>query len=116
MKLKELVNKLEIDVRKLTDYALKRNSPKGADKAVMFMKHLGYTANNYQFLLDQIYAKALEQEAIFHSRDEFGERYNIDLQVRGIETGQLETVRIGWIIASNSDTARLITIYIRKRS
>lgn len=116
MKLKELVNKLEIDIRKLTAYALKLNSPKGADKAIMFMKHLGYTENNYQFLLDQIYIKALEQEVMFHSSDEFGQRYNIDLEVRGIEIGQQETVRIGWIIAPNSDTARLITIYIRKRS
>lgn len=43
MKLKELVNHIEINPRKLTEYALNPDNPKGANKALMFQRHLGYT-------------------------------------------------------------------------
>lgn len=41
MKLRELVDQILIDPRKLTDYALDMDNPKGKDKAVMFQRHLG---------------------------------------------------------------------------
>ncbi len=50
----------------------------------MFQRHLGYTKDNYQPLLDKIYTKALDTEATFQFKDEHGERYQIDLEIRGI--------------------------------
>jgi hypothetical protein len=115
MKLRELVTEVIIDPRKLTDYALDPENPKGKDKAVMFQRHLGYTKDNYQLLLDQIYDLVLNAEAIPQNEDKFGTRYRIDLEIQGIEVQQIEIVRTGWLIPPNSNQARLTTLYITKR-
>ena len=115
MKLKELVNQIEINPLKLTEYALNPNNPKGAHKALMFERHLGYTKDNYQSLLDQIYVQVLEAQAIFQFKDGHGERYQIDLQISGIEPHQQEIVRTGWIREPNVKTARLVTLYVKTR-
>ncbi len=81
----------------------------------MFQRHLGYTKDNYQPLLEQIKAKTLDTEATFQFKDEQVKRYQIDLEIRGIEPYQQEIVRTGWIIEPNSDTARLVTLYVKKR-
>jgi hypothetical protein len=72
MKLKELVDEVIIDTRKLTDYALDLENPKGKDKAVMFQRHLGFTKDNYQLLLNQIYNLVLDADAIPQNEDQFG--------------------------------------------
>jgi hypothetical protein len=115
MKLKELVEEVIIDPRKLTEYALDLENPKGKDKAVMFQRHLGFTKDNHQLLLDQIYNLVLDADAIPQNEDQFGMRYQIDLQIQGIEAEQIEIVRTGWLIPPNSKQARLITLYIPKR-
>ncbi len=46
MKLGDVVNRIVIDPRKLTEYALNPDNPRGADKAVMFEHHLGFTRDN----------------------------------------------------------------------
>ena len=65
MKLKELFNHIEINPRTLPEYALDPENPKGANKALMFQRHLGYNKDNYQLLLNQIYAQVLDAEATF---------------------------------------------------
>jgi hypothetical protein len=115
MKLRELVNEVIIDPRKLTDYALDPDNPKGKDKAVMFQRHLGYTKDNYQLLLDRIHDRVLDAEAIPKNEDQFGTRYQVDLEIQGVEAQQMEIVRTGWLIPPNSNQARLTTLYIPKR-
>lgn len=114
MKLREIVRAIKIDPRKLTEYALNPDNPKGANKAFMFQRHLGFTASNYQPLLEQIESKILDAEAIFQFEDEHGKRYQIDIEIQGISPHQKEIVRTGWIIESNTDLARLVTLYVRK--
>ncbi|ACB51608.1 hypothetical protein cce_2258 [Crocosphaera subtropica ATCC 51142] len=116
MKLKELVDHIDINSRKLTEYALNVDNPKGVNKALMFERHLGYNKDNYQLLLNQIYAQVLDAEATFQFQDEHGERYQIDLEIKGIEAYQKEIVRTGWIREPNSNIARLVTLYVKKRS
>ena len=62
MKLRDLVSRVVSDPRKLTEYALNPDNPKGADKAVMFRRHLGFTQDNYEVLLEQILSQALEAD------------------------------------------------------
>lgn len=90
-------------------------NPKGKDKAVMFEKYLGYTKDNYQSLLDQINDLVLDA-AIPQNQDQFGTRYRVDLEIKGIEMQQVEIVRTGWLIPPNSRQARLTTLYITKKS
>lgn len=87
MKLADIVNRLAIDARKLTDYALDPDSPWGHYKAMVFKESLGFTRENYADLLAQIEEKALEGEAILRGEDEFGQRYTVDLLIRGTEGG-----------------------------
>ena len=115
MKLRELVDEIFIDPRKLTNYALDPENPKGKNKALMFAQHLSYTKNNYQLLLEQIDQQVLDAEAIAQNQDQYGTRYQIDLDIQGIEAGQIETVRTAWLIPNNSKQARLVTIYIKRQ-
>lgn len=115
MKLGEIVDTLEINPRKLTEYALNMDNPKGRDKAIMFRQHLGYFKDNYKLLLEQILYKSYTSEAIFLSEDEHGKRYQVDLEITGTEPEQKEIVRTGWIVEPESDTARLVTLYVRKK-
>lgn len=114
MKLGDIVTRLVIDSRKLTEYALNPDNPVGADKAVMFRRHLGFTRDNYESLLEQISAQSLEAEAILGRTDEHGQRYRVDFEIIGTQ-GQQEIVRTAWIVEPDSDTARLVTLYVRRR-
>ena len=101
MKLGDIVSRVIVDPRKLTEYALNPDNPVGADKAVMFQRHLGFTKYNYETLLEQILALALETEVTVGRSDEHGQRCHVDLEIIGVE-GQREIIRTGWIIESNN--------------
>jgi hypothetical protein len=116
MKLREIVTNIVIDSRKLTEYALNPNNPKGADKAIMFERHLGFTKNNYQLLKKQIEMTALDADATLQKTDIHGQRYQVDLEITGIRLRQQEIVRTGWIVEQNSKVARLVTLYIKRKN
>jgi len=109
-----LQNDLSLPPRKLTHYAPDADSPHGRHKAVLFKEILGFTKENYEELIRQVEMKAPEAEAVFHSEDQFGKRYSIDLQILG-NTGLKAVVRTGWIVSGNSDEAQLVTIYVKER-
>ena len=115
MKLGDIAAEITIDSRKLTEYVLNPDNPKGADKAVMFERYLGFTKDNYQLLLDNIKATVLDAEAILQKTDIHGQRYRVDVEIIGVQPGQQETVRTAWIIEANRNVARLVTLYVRKR-
>ena len=113
MRLASIVNRVVIDPHKLTDYALNPDAPWGRHKAMVFRNLLGFTQENYADLLAQIEGKALEGEVTFHSEDEFGRRYTVDLLIRG--TGGREAiVRTGWLVPPGAREARLVTLYVKK--
>ncbi len=116
MKLREYADEIIIDTRKLTNYVLDSENPKGKDKAIMFQKHLGYNQENYPALLTQIKDKALDTEAIPNLEDKYGRRYQVDIIIQGIKPEQRENVRTAWLIPPNSKQARLITAYIKRKS
>jgi aminopeptidase N len=87
MKLKDIATQIQIDLRKLTEYALNPDNPVGADKVFMFQQHLGFTQANHTQLLQQIQTKAPEAEATFQRSDEHGDRYQVDLVIIGISRG-----------------------------
>jgi len=113
MKLSNIVNGVVVDPRKLTDYALDPDAPWGRHKAAVFKKLLGFTRENYADLLTQIERYALECKVTFHSADEFGRRYTVDLFIRGTE-GRKAIVRTGWLVPPGADEAYLVTLYVRK--
>ena len=47
--------------------------------------------------------------------DQHGQRFQVDLVIMGVEPGQQEMVRTGWIVRPGEDLARLATLYVRRR-
>ena len=113
MKLADIVERVSVDPRKSTNYALNPEAPWGRHKAVVFKQALGFTQQNYVDLLAKIEQQALEAEATFHSEDEFGRRYTVDLSVQGTE-GRQGLVRTGWFVPRGAREARLATLYVRR--
>lgn len=113
MKLSDIVSRVVIDPRKLTEYALDSQSPRGRHKAVVFEQALGFTGENYADLVTQIEEQALAADAVFHSEDGLGRRYTVDLRVRGTQ-GRQAVVRTGWFVPHGTDAARLVTLYVRR--
>ena len=85
-----------IDIRKLTEYALDPESPRGRHKARVFKAALGFTADNANELRDAILASLPDSEAVIGETDFYGERYTVDCRIK-TEAGEA-TVRTGWII------------------
>jgi len=112
MKLREVASQVVIDPRKLTEYALNPDAPRGCHKARVFEQVLGYTRENYKHLLRQIEAQAPEAEVRLHSRDGFGRRYMADLQIEG-PAGQRAIVRTGWFVPEGEDEVRLATLWVK---
>lgn len=86
MKLLDIVSGIYLPISKITGYALNINHPVGGDKAYMFRKHLGYTQDNYQFLLQQIEEKALTADAVELKPNQYGRIFQVDLEILGSES------------------------------
>ncbi len=111
MELGELADHIVIDPRKLVEYALNPDAPRGRHKALVFEHVLGYTLDNWQDLLTQIERLAPSAEVRLHGADEYGHRYVADLRIKGV-TGRQATVRTGWIVRTGEDAVRLVTLWI----
>jgi hypothetical protein len=115
MKLREIVSSVVLDRRKFVEYALNpENLVGGGDKALVFQQRLGYTKDNYESLFEQIRDGVLEEEALPKLLNQHGQRYQVDLEVTGVE-GQRAIVRTGWIVEPGATVARLVTLYVRKQ-
>ena len=115
MKLGEVVKRVIINHRKLTDYALDPDNPTGRHKALIFERCLGFTRDNCGSLIQQIEALALDGEALLQRTDQYGRHYRVDLEVTGTG-GQQAIVRTGWVVTPGSDEAQLVTSYVLRKS
>src|SRR5205085_8712073 len=91
-----------VDMRKLAEYALNSEHPKGADKALVFKSSLGITAQDSDLLRSAVLGAIKTQEAVLGQQNEFGQRYTVDFEMVG-PNGKTATVRSGWIIRSSED-------------
>ncbi len=57
------------------------------------VRHLGYTQDNYVFLLMQIEEMALTEEAIERPSNEHGRIFQVDLQILGNYEGMIISPR-----------------------
>ena len=113
MLLCELASRLIVDPRKLVEYALNPDAPRGRHKALVFEQALGYTLNNWQHLLGQLEMQAPHAEARPHSGDHYGRRYTANLPITGVN-GRQATVCTGWIVRPEEDVVRLVTLWVEE--
>jgi len=102
-----------VDIRKLRDYCLNPDSPRGSGKARVFAAALGITTEDAPKFREKLLEVASTEEAELGELDIYGQRYTIDFEMV-TEVGKA-VVRSGWIVLHNETTPRLTTCYVRKR-
>lgn len=67
-----------VDIRKLTDYCLNHEHPRGKHKARVFLSALGMTSANAEELADALLQKIMTEKCAVGTVDEYGARYIVD--------------------------------------
>lgn len=102
-----------VDTRKLRDYCLNPDNPRGNNKARVFAAALGITANEAELLRERLLSAAQTNEATLGELDEYGQRFTINFEM--ITKVGSAFVRSGWIIINGENNPRLTTCYVLKR-
>ena len=99
-----------VEVRKLRDYCLSPEHPRGRHKARVFASALGLTVEDSEELRRALLSAAVLGEAVPAEEDEYGRRYMLDFQMStGIGSA---TVRSGWIVRSGEDFPRFTSCWV----
>lgn len=103
-----------VDIRKLTEYCLNPDNPRGRHKARVFAAALGITVSNAEELREKLLEIArTTKSAISGESDAYGERYIVDFDWT-TATGTAP-VRSTWIVLNSEDTPRLTSCYVLRR-
>lgn len=102
---------IEIPPAKLTEYALNPEHIDGKHKAKVFESALGYTLDNYQDLIDNVYKNINNFPVVQIGNNEQGKLYRCDITITG-PNGRTAVVRTGWIMKKETDFYRLTTIFV----
>lgn len=103
--------KASVDLRKLRDYALGPEHPRGKHKARVFASVLGLASGDAGWLRDEILAGVQSEPAIPGVEDQHGQRYVVDLPITTPEATAI--VRTVWIVRVEKTFPRLASCYIR---
>ncbi len=101
-----------IDIRKIRDYVLNPNDPRGRHKAKVFHSALGFSQSDSDVLIFEILELIKDADAIIGEHDIYGQRYTVDCRIK-TESGEA-TVRTGWIVKRGELIPRLTTCYVMK--
>jgi hypothetical protein len=99
-----------VETRKLRDYCLSPEHPRGRHKARVFASALGLTVYDSQELRRALLAAALSEEALVAEEDEYGQRYMLDFEM-STEMGSA-VVRSGWMVLSGEDFPRFTSCWV----
>jgi hypothetical protein len=99
-----------VDIRKIRDYCLNPDHPRGRHKARVFEVALGLTLEDAEELSDALLAAVRDREAVVTERDEHGQRYALDVET--IRAAGRARVRSNWIVRSGEDFPRLTSCYV----
>ncbi len=99
-----------VDIAKFRDYCLNDQHPRGRHKARVFASVLGLTAADADVLRQALLGAAREGQALESDRDNYGQRYVVDLEMSG-PRGRA-SVQSSWIILHGEDFPRLTSCYV----
>ena len=102
-----------VDIRKLRDYCLNPDNPRGNRKARVFRSALGMTKVDAPALRQRLLQVAVSEQAQVGELDRYGQRYTLEFELR--KGTRKVVVRSGWIILSNETVPRLTTSFVKKR-
>ena len=100
-----------VDMRKLRDYCLNREHPKGSHKARVFESALGLTARDAEELRDALLdAVRTMDTAELGRNDDYGQRFGLDFDMtRGVQRARVLSV---WIVRRDEGFPRLVTCQV----
>ncbi|GGX64947.1 DUF6883 domain-containing protein [Saccharospirillum salsuginis] len=104
-------NNAIIDPRKLTEYALNPDHPRGKDKARVFEAALGFNQTNATDLLEQLREGVMNNTPIAGKVDQYGSRFTVDIPVVGPNGEAI--VRTGWIYKPDSSVPEMTTLFVK---
>ena len=99
-----------VDIRKLSDYCLNPDHPRGKHKARVFESTLGLVKADAEELREELLRQAAKQEASTSGSDEYGTRYIIDFEYD--RSGQRARVRSCWIVKRRDELPRLTSCFV----
>lgn len=99
-----------VDIRKLRDYCLNPDHPRGKHKARVFREALGLEKRDAEELKQMILARVLESECQEARSDLYGRRYIVDFEEE--RDGKSAEIRTTWIIKSGENIPRLTSSYV----
>lgn len=99
-----------IDSRKLRDYCLNMEHPRGRHKARVFLAALGLTREDAGFLCARLLEAVLSQAAVEINNDWYGRRFRVDCT---LDTGRRAAqVRSLWIVRWDENVPRFTSCYV----
>jgi hypothetical protein len=99
-----------IDIRKIEDYCLDPQHPRGRHKARLFRELLGVTRHDAAWLRDVLLAGAQHAEAGEIAVDVFGRRWRVDVPISRQDRSVV--VRTVWIVRTGQDVPRFVTCWV----
>jgi hypothetical protein len=99
-----------VDIRKLEDYCLNHEHPRGKHKARVFRSTLGLTRTHARALAEMLQQKILTEECFIGTIDQYGTRYIVDFLCA--RDGKQAMVRSTWIIKTGETIPRLTSCFV----
>jgi len=101
----------KVDDRKVSGYTLNMEHSLGRHKAIAFQKALGYTVENKDLLLDQVYQGLQKYRAEEKPGTEYGRPFEVAMIILGAN-GKYARVKTAWLIDHGAAEPRLISMYV----
>ena len=98
-----------IDARKLQDYCLNADHPRGRNKARVFAS-VGIRQAQAEELWEAILAATVNSDARLGSATPHGQRYIVDFDL--VRQGRTVRIRSTWIVRIGEDFPRLTSCYV----
>ena len=99
-----------VDLQTLREYCLNPFHQRGRHKSGVFLSALGVTAQDAQFLRNQLLKAAKTHDCRYRGSTEFGDRYEIWFEL--IVNDRRAMVCSAWFVRRHENFARLASCYV----
>jgi hypothetical protein len=99
-----------LDIRKIEDYCLNSEHPRGRHKARLFRETIGLGRSDSSWLRLTLLDAVRTAEAVQLGVDRFGARWRVDVVVS--RQGKSVMVRTIWMVRTGEDLPRFVTCWV----
>ena len=99
-----------LDIRKIEDYCLNSEHPRGRHKARLFRESIGLSRSDSSWLRQALLEAVRTTDAIQLAADRFGTRWRVDVVVS--RHGRSIMIRTVWIVRTGEELPRFVTCWV----